>query len=144
MLRHKLNKHDREDKNYAYHWCAQSYPPPPQGVTPPPPPTPEEATPPQPPPPQGAPTPPPLLQGAPQTRSSATDVMFHHPFTMVVSGPTACGKTMFVKSVLQHHEKRIKPTVDRIVWLCKRWQPLYKDFQNHVLPRVEFIQGIHI
>lgn len=28
------------------------------------------------------------------------------------------------------------------MWLYKRWQPLYNDIQSHILPKVEFIQGI--
>lgn len=31
---------------------------------------------------------------------------------------------------------------ERIVWLYKRWQPLYDVIQCTVYPKVEFIQGI--
>ena len=55
---------------------------------------------------------------------------------------SACGKTTFVKELLLNHGQRIRPTIQRIVWLYKRWQPLYDDIQKSVLPKVEFIQGI--
>ena len=32
--------------------------------------------------------------------------------------------------------------MQRIVWLYKRWQPLYSVIKRTVLPRVEFVQGI--
>ncbi|WAR23034.1 hypothetical protein MAR_036703 [Mya arenaria] len=53
-----------------------------------------------------------------------------------------CGKTTFVTNLLQHHNTRIQPSVHRIVWLFKRWQPLYSIIKNTVLPKVEFVQGI--
>jgi hypothetical protein len=31
---------------------------------------------------------------------------------------------------------------ERIVWLYKRWQPLYDDIRRTVHPHVEFIKGI--
>ncbi|WAR31851.1 YMD3-like protein, partial [Mya arenaria] len=115
-------------------------PPPPQRATPPPPPPPPQGPPPPPPPPQGAPPPPPPPpQGAtPPPPQGATPP----PFTMMISEPTACGKTTFVTNLLQHHNTRIQPSVHRIVWLFKRWQPLYSIIKNTVLPKVEFVQGI--
>ena len=55
---------------------------------------------------------------------------------------SACGKTTIVKDVLQHHETRIQPEIQRIVWLYKRWQPLYTVIHRTVSPTVDFIQGI--
>lgn len=59
---------------------------------------------------------------------------FKHPFTMIVAGPTGCGKTVWVKSML----KFITPSPERIIWLYGQWQPLYEDLKEHV----EFIEGI--
>lgn len=55
---------------------------------------------------------------------------------------SACGKTTFVKDLLQHHNTRIQPTVHRIVWLYRRWQQMYTEIQKTVSPVVEFYQGI--
>jgi hypothetical protein len=59
---------------------------------------------------------------------------------MVLSGPTGSGKTYFVKNVLE--KNLIHPKPDRIVWLYKRWQPLYDEMKRTVKPKIEFIQGI--
>ena len=67
---------------------------------------------------------------------------FQHPFTANVSGPTSCGKTYFVKDLL--HSCLISPQPQRIIWLYKRWQPLYDVMKDTVYPSVEFIQGIPI
>ncbi|WAQ97388.1 LOW QUALITY PROTEIN: YMD3-like protein [Mya arenaria] len=118
-------------------------PPPPQRATPPPPP-PQGATPP----PQGATPPPPPPQGTtpppPPPEENMISPKYDHPFTMMISGPTACGKTTFVTNLLQHHNTRIQPSVHRIVWLFKRWQPLYSIIKNTVLPKVEFVQELII
>jgi hypothetical protein len=34
------------------------------------------------------------------------------------------------------------PPSQRIVWLYKRWQPLYDEISKTVVPRVEFVRGI--
>ncbi|CAC5384203.1 unnamed protein product [Mytilus coruscus] len=60
---------------------------------------------------------------------------------MTVSGPTSCGKTYFLKQLLQNLDT-VSPKPQRIIWLYRRWQPLYEEIKNTVLPRVQFIQGI--
>jgi hypothetical protein len=34
------------------------------------------------------------------------------------------------------------PPPQRIVWLYKRWQPLYDEISRTVIPQVEFVRGI--
>ena len=63
---------------------------------------------------------------------------------MTVSGVTSCGKTYFVKQLLQNSHQCIQPTLQRISWLYKRWQLLYDEIQKTVTPRVECVQGIPI
>ncbi|KAL4238610.1 hypothetical protein ACF0H5_003317 [Mactra antiquata] len=101
--------------NQIYKEITETYPPPPQGVPPPPPqgapptPPPPMFGAPPPPPPQGAPSPPPPQQWAPlppQYEDSST--VFRHPFTMMVSGPMACGKTTTVKDMLQNNSNKIQ------------------------------------
>ncbi|WP_135568253.1 hypothetical protein, partial [Solemya elarraichensis gill symbiont] len=70
----------------------------------------------------------------------STSFRFLHPFTLVTSGPTACGKSYFVTRMLQ--ERVISPLPQRIIWLYKRWQPLYDVIKETVTPSVEFVQGI--
>ena len=69
---------------------------------------------------------------------------FKHPFTMTVSGPTSCGKAYFVKQLLQNSYHFVQPTLQRIIWLYKRWQPLYDVIRRTVIPRVEFLQGVSV
>ena len=66
--------------------------------------------------------------------------VFKHPFTCMVTGPTSCGKTHFVTQMLQ--STKIRPSPQRLIWLYKRWQPLYDVIRKSVRPTVEFIQGI--
>lgn len=42
---------------------------------------------------------------------------FTYPFTANVSGPTSCGKTYFVKLLLQNCLTKIDPPPERIIWL---------------------------
>ena len=67
--------------------------------------------------------------------------MFRHPFTMLLAGPTSCGKTTWMKHLLQQAETMIKPPPKKILWFYKRWQPAYSELQE-IIPFIEFIQGI--
>ena len=69
-------------------------------------------------------------------------IVFIHPFTMTVSGPTSCGKTTLMKKILQQAQYMISPPLTRIIWLYKRWQPLYDELRQSVTPPIEFIEGI--
>ena len=69
---------------------------------------------------------------------------FKHPFTGIISGPTSCGKTYLMKEILQRNSNIIISPPQRIIWLYKRWQPLYDVILTSIKPRVEFIQGLPI
>ncbi|CAC5422360.1 unnamed protein product [Mytilus coruscus] len=47
-----------------------------------------------------------------------------------------------MKNLLQQIKRLCSPSPERIVWLYKRWQPLYEKYKETVLPRVEFIREI--
>lgn len=49
-----------------------------------------------------------------------------HPFTMLVSGPTGVGKTVFVQKLLQADLFDVEPK--RIVWAYGEWQESYEKF----------------
>ena len=105
------------------HGSSQPYP---QSTRPPPPPSP-------PPPP-----PPPDFINSPEKNMVQEGMMddkfqFVHPFTMIVSGPTMSGKPTFIKNLLLLHEHLIHPAPERILWIYKRWQPLYDELKNGYL-----------
>jgi len=79
---------------------------------------------------------------APGFQSDSELFCFRHSFTMIVSGPTSCGKTFFVTTLLQYNHIKLSPSPQRIIWLYKRWQPLYDVIKATVRPSVEFIQGV--
>ena len=58
-----------------------------------------------------------------------------HPFTCIVSGPTGCGKSVFVSKLIK--ENVVRPIPDRIVWCYGEYQKLYET-----LSQVEFVQGL--
>ena len=66
---------------------------------------------------------------------------FHHPFTMIVAGPTMSGKSTWIKELLINNVHLISPLPERILWIYKRWQPLYDELKSQI-PCMEFIQGI--
>lgn len=165
MLRHRRNKHRINTLNQenpgTYLRLNTDTPPPHSGIpslSPPPPPPPPPPPLPPPPPPPSPPTLPPMPHNngaiqqqeytpSPQAvhreqKSNDDNFVFRHPFTGIFSGPTSCGKTFLVKKILQNH--KITPWPQRIIWIYRRWQPLYDEIKRTVWPNVEFVQGIPI
>ena len=64
-----------------------------------------------------------------------------HPFTMIIAAPTGFGKSHFVAKLLKHRETMIEPPPERIIYLYKRWQPLFEEMKESI-PNIEFIQGL--
>ena len=68
---------------------------------------------------------------------------FHHMFSMLVVGPTQCGKTYFVQRVLTKNCIECpseKPT--QIYWFYNQWQPRYYALKRALKRRILFTQGL--
>lgn len=66
-------------------------------------------------------------------------VVFRHPFTCIIAGPTQCGKTTLIKNILFQSNYIISPKSDRIVYCYNRYQEGYNNLKQ--LP-IEFVQGL--
>jgi hypothetical protein len=64
--------------------------------------------------------------------------LFQHPTTIVLAGPTQCGKTYFLIRAIR--EELFKPEPQRTVWVFSEMQPAYADLARE-LPSIEFVKG---
>ena len=60
---------------------------------------------------------------------------FVHPSTILISGPTGCGKTKFVQRVI--NEKFFTVRHNKIYWIYSEWQPTYDQIGSSNLD-IEF------
>lgn len=51
-----------------------------------------------------------------------------HPTTIIVSGPTMCGKTNFVSRLIK--SSIIQPVPQQVIWVYKHWQPIYDTLNS--------------
>ena len=70
------------------------------------------------------------------------DVRLKTPWTMMICGPSSCGKTVFVKNFLKHIDSMCDVHFDRIMMYYSEWQPTYLEFGDNIefhegLPKVE-------
>ncbi|EFA11822.1 hypothetical protein TcasGA2_TC005055 [Tribolium castaneum] len=71
------------------------------------------------------------------------DLRFKSPFTAIVAGPTACGKTHFIIRFIKHLSLICDTEFERVLWFYDEWQPLYQNNDiNNNLQRIEFRQGV--
>lgn len=54
----------------------------------------------------------------------------HHPFTAICSGASGSGKTFFLKSLLEHRDKLIKPLPKQVIWFYGESQPLHGEIED--------------
>ena len=68
---------------------------------------------------------------------------FQHPYSMMVVGPSQCGKTHFVHQLLTHKCMAFpnkKPW--RVCWYYNQWQPKYTEIQGDLGKKIRFFQGL--
>lgn len=58
------------------------------------------------------------------------DTRWQHPFSAILAGPSNCGKSYFIKQVLQNAELVLSVMPENIVWCYSCWQPMYKDLMS--------------
>lgn len=67
---------------------------------------------------------------------------FMHPTTIMLAGPTGCGKTQLLVRVLR--ERMIEPFPEKIVWVYAEWQPAYNVLAaDKSLPTIQFVKGFN-
>ncbi|RWS22973.1 hypothetical protein B4U80_10260 [Leptotrombidium deliense] len=57
-------------------------------------------------------------------------IYLSHPFTMMVSGPTSSGKTVFVRRILKNHNvlmRNIQKPLLSVAWCYGQWQKCYNE-----------------
>lgn len=71
---------------------------------------------------------------------SEFDCRLQHPFSMVISGPSNCGKTYLVKNIIENASKIMSSKPENIVYIYSCWQPLYDELLK--ICDIRFIQGL--
>ena len=66
------------------------------------------------------------------------NIGFSHPCTIQISGPTGCGKTRFVRQVLEN--RLIEPFPTRLIWVYGEWQEDYEALRA-LYPHIEFVSS---
>ena len=55
--------------------------------------------------------------------------------------PTCCGKSQFVKSLLESGEDMIEGAPENIIWCYGIYQPAYGEMQRNI-PDIQFVEGV--
>ena len=66
-------------------------------------------------------------------------LVFNHPFTLTIAGPTSSGKTHWVKKLVKNIDTLIKPTPQEVVWCYGEYQNSYIEMQTW--PNFTFCEG---
>ena len=71
------------------------------------------------------------------------DFKFNHMFSMLVVGPSQCGKTYFVEQLLTNNcVKYPSKKPRRIYWFYNQWQPRCASLQSTLGDEIQFTQGL--
>ena len=69
------------------------------------------------------------------------DTRWKHPFPALIAGPTCCGKSQFVKRLLESGEEMIDGAPENIIWCYSLYQSAYDEMQNSI-PNIQFVEGV--
>ena len=58
------------------------------------------------------------------------ELLFKHPFSMIVGGASASGKTEWVRRFIQHHRQLIEPSVEQVLYCYGVFNPTVLDLQR--------------
>ena len=70
-----------------------------------------------------------------------SSIIFKHPFTCMIAGPTQSGKTTLLTKILEKSPKIFDHTPERIVYCYKLWQDSFYKLKK-IIPGIEFNQGL--
>lgn len=75
--------------------------------------------------------------------TSYPDFKFNHMFSMLVVGPSQCGKTYFVEQLLTMNcVKYPNKKPRRIFWFYNQWQSRYASLKSNLGGEIEFPRGL--
>ena len=66
------------------------------------------------------------------------EAVFKHPCTIVISGPTMCGKSYFTRKLVEWKDSLIYPQPDNILWCYGMYQKSFEDLPG----TVKFHEGL--
>ena len=69
------------------------------------------------------------------------DTRLQHPFTCILAGPSNCGKSWFVRKLLENARSVLSHQPSNIVWIYSCWQPLYGQLQTR-FKHLRFVEGL--
>ena len=71
------------------------------------------------------------------------DFKFNHMFSMLVVGPSQCGKTYFVEQLFTKNCIKYPSKKPRgIYWFYNQWQPRYTTLNSALADEIQFTQGL--
>ena len=65
------------------------------------------------------------------TNHNMYDVRLKENFKVFISGPSRCGKTVFVSNLLERINEFAKMPPTRVIYVYKVWQPKYDEMMNY-------------
>jgi len=68
------------------------------------------------------------------------DLSFKHPFTMMVSGCTSSGKSVWTCSLVENLSKMVCPVPNQVLWCYSEYQDLYDQLEK--MPYVSLHEGL--
>ena len=57
------------------------------------------------------------------------DIRFKENFKIFVCGPSRCGKTVFIKDLLQNIPSITKQNISKVIYVYKVWQQIFQDMK---------------
>ena len=64
------------------------------------------------------------------------DIRFKENFKIFVCGPSRCGKTVFIKDLLENIASITKQNISKVIYVYKVWQSIFEDMHSQGLVNI--------
>ena len=69
-----------------------------------------------------------------------TDIRFKTPSSIMISGPSQCGKTCLTLKLLKNAEEMFTDEIRKIIYCYGAYQPCFEKFKEQI-PNIQFVEG---
>ena len=64
------------------------------------------------------------------------DIRFKENFKIFLCGPSRCGKTVFIKDLLENMSSITKQNISKVIYVYKVWQSIFEDMHSQGLVNI--------
>lgn len=68
--------------------------------------------------------------------------LLQHPFSLLLAGPSSCGKSYFIGQLIRRCKTHIQPAIQKVVYVYHQHQQLFSELQRDCPVPIDFVETL--